>query len=748
MDATGKRDPFPRNQIPVSLFDPVARKLFADTRVFPQQTVEGVTENLRYATRSGVTSDQGDIKLDWRPGDRDYYTVRYSQGAQNSDAFNSYLLAFPAYRRAPVQHGVVNWTRTVSPRVVNELRVGVNHNRLESGFTDNGIGDYAQQLGMQNAGAGLLELRGFAYVARVGYRTNGVDRLFVSNVYHALDNVTMIFGRHMVKTGGQVIRQQVNTFFAGNNGRNGYINFTGRFSAANAYNPTGTLVGEADFVLGLPTDLGRGLSSGTWGHRSTVYGLYFQDDWRVGSSLTLNLGLRWEYHSPWVEVADRQSNFDLFTGKMMLAGQDGNSRSLYQPFRKDFQPRVGFAYTPKLWGKRFVVRGAYTISSYLEGTGTNLRLPLNPPFNSEFQALYNTPDYALPPTRLADGLAGINPKDPFAGTTLRIWDPFVRPANSQQWNFAIERQLPGKTVLTLWYVGQHNTHLMVPMPYLQKMIVGGQVVSGPYLAGNPALLKQISQVSGTASDANAKYNALQAHARKRFSAGLDFQVGYTFSKGMTDSIGYYGGAGQSASASAYFQNLYDRGAEWGPTFFDSKHNMSGSLSYSLPFGRKKRIGAHWSRPLDLAFGGWQLTGMFTLRTGFPLTPTVSTDPSGTGSRGMRANMNAVPDNQHLVGPGQPYLDVSVYSVPGPRTFGTSGIGVVRGIGMTRLDSSLNKEFRIAEKKSFQLRAAAYNFTNTPIYGAPSTMVITSPNFGQIRSSQGERNFQIVAKFYF
>jgi hypothetical protein len=747
-DAAGKRDPFPRNQIPLSLYDPVALKLFSDTRVFPQQTVSGVTENLRYATRSKVNSDQGDAKVDWKPKDRDYFTARYSTGNQASDGFNTYLLAFPAFRRAPLQHGVLNWTRTISPSLVNEVRAGVNHNNLESGFSNNGIGDYARDLGMDNVGPGLLALRGFAYVSAIGGVSNGVERLFTTNVYHFLDNLTMIRGRHMVKTGGQIIRQQVNTYYAGNNGRTGYINFSGRFSAANAVNPTGTLVGEADFVMGLPTDLGRGVSTGTWGHRSTVFGLYVQDDWRVANNLTLNLGIRWEYHSPWVEVADRQSNFDLYTGEIRLAGQNGNDRALYQPFHKDFQPRIGFAYTPKLLGKHMVVRGAYTISSYLEGTGTNLRLPLNPHFNSEYQALYNTPDYRLPPSRLKDGLVGVNPKDPFVGATLRLWDPNVRPANSQQWSFAIERQLPKGNVLTLWYVGQHNTHLMVPMPYLQKQIANGVVVPGPYLAGNPTLLRQITQVSGTASDGNQKYHALQTHVRKRFAVGLEYQVGYTWSKGMTDAQGYYGSPGQAAGAGNYTQNIYNRRSEWGPTFFDNKHNMSGSAIYSLPFGHKRRFGSHWIRPLDAALGGWQFGSIFTLRSGFPYTPKISGDPSATGSRGMRANVIGTPNDPHLTGPNVPYLDNKAYSVPTARTFGNSGIGVVRGPGMTRVDLTLNKQFRLGERKSFQLRAAAYNFTNSPIFQAPASMVITAPTFGQIRSSQGERNIQIVGRFYF
>ena len=714
-DAAGKRDPFPRNQIPVSLYDPAARKLFADTRVFPQQSVNSLTENLRYTTHSKINSDQGDVKVDWKPAERDYITARFSEGAQDSAGFNSYLLAFPAFRTAPLQHGVLNWTRTINARLVNEARFGVNHNSLVSGNSDNGLGDYAQELGIQNAGSGLLALRGFAYVSALGNANDGVAQSFTSNVYHLADNVTMIFGRHMIKTGGQIIRQQVNTFYSGNNGRTGYINFTGRFTAANAANPAGTLVGEADFVLGLPSDFGRGLSTGTWGHRSTVFGAYVQDDWRVSNNLTLNLGVRWEYHSPWVEVADRQSNFDLFTGKLELAGKDGNSRALYKPFRKDFQPRVGFALTPNGFNKRLLLRGAYTISSYLEGTGTNLRLPLNPPFNSEYQALYNTPDYWLPPTRLSDGLAGLNPKDPFLGATLRLWDPFVRPAVSQQWSLATEFQMLKGNVLTVGYVGQYNTHLMVPEPYLQKQILNGQVVPGPYLAGNPALLKQITQVSGTASDGNQKYNALQAMVRKRFALGLEYYVGYTYSKGMTDAQGYYGSPGQAAGTGAYTQNLYDRRAEWGPTFFDNKHNLTASFSYALPVGHNKMFGSTWARPVDMVLGGWQLSGIFIGHTGFPLTVKVTGDPSGTGTRSERANVIGTPNDPHRLGPNQPYLDSKAYAVPGPRTFGNSGVGIVRGPGMTRTDLSLNKQFRIGDRRYFQLRLAAFNATNTPIF---------------------------------
>ena len=747
-DSTGKRQAFTRNQIPLSMFDPVATNLFKDTRVFPQQNVGGVINNLVYATHSTINSDQGDVKLDYKPTASDYFTVRYTRGAQESVGYNTYLLAFPPFRSVPMQHGVVNWTRTISPSLVNEARAGVNHSTITSGNSDNGLGDYAQQLGMANAGSGLMALQGFAYISTMGSANDGIQQLFTSNVYHFLDNVTMVRGRHLIKTGGQILREQINAFYSGNNGRTGYMNFTGRFTAANAASPTGTLVGEADFVLGLPSDLGRGVSTGTWGQRSTVTGLYVQDDWRIADNLTLNLGLRWEYHSPWVEVVNRQSNFGLFTGQLEIAGQDGNSRGLYNSFKKDYQPRIGFAYTPKGFSRKLVLRGAYTMSSYLEGTGTNLRLTLNPPFESEYQALYNTPSYFLPTTTLSEGFAGLNPKDPYLGATLRIWDPNVRPAISQQWSFATEYQLPKGNVLTVWYVGQHNTHLMVPEPYLQKMLVNGTVVPGPFLSGNPKLLSEITQVSGTASDGNQKYNALQTHVRKRFAFGLEYQFGFTWSKGMTDAQGYYGSPGQAAGNGSYTQNLYNRKAEWGPTFFDNKYNGTGSFVYSMPFGRHQRFGTHWNKALDMALGGWQLGGIYTGHTGFPLTVKVSGDPSGTGARVERANVIGTPHDPHKIGPNQPFLDSTAYSVPTAHTFGTAGVGIVRGPGMSRVDLSLNKQFPVTEHTYFQLRLAAFNATNTPIFQTPSSMVITAPTFGQIRSSQSERNVQIVAKFYF
>jgi hypothetical protein len=196
------------------------------------------------------------------------------------------------------------------------------------------------------------------------------------------------------------------------------------------------------------------------------------------------------------------------------------------------------------------------------------------------------------------------------------------------------------------------------------------------------------------------------------------------------------------------QNLYDRKAEWGPTYFDVTHNFTGSFVYDTPLGHGKKFGSHWNPVLDGILGGWQLGGIYTAHGGFPLTIKMSGDPSGTGARSFRANVIGTPNDPHLIGPGVLFLDPTPYGTPPARTFGNAGIGIVRGPGMSRFDMSLGKKFHMSEQRWFELRAEAFNLTNTPIFLSPASQTITSSLFGQIRSSQGERNIELAAKFYF
>ena len=227
---------------------------------------------------------------------------------------------------------------------------------------------------------------------------------------------------------------------------------------------------------------------------------------------------------------------------------------------------------------------------------------------------------------------------------------------------------------------------MVAMPYLQNMLVNGKVVQGPYLSGNPTLRGRYLadlRLLFVRQPAVRWPADLAAQALRHAASSIRSRTPGPTPR--SDSIGYYGEGGQAGSQSAYMQNLYDRLDEWGPAYFDTKHNFTGSFVYDLPFGQKKKFGNHWNRAVDGVLGGWQMGGVLTAHTGFPLTIKMSGDPSGTGARSFRANVIGTPNDPHQIGPGVLFLDPSAYSAPTAGTFGNAGVGPVRGPGMKRLD---------------------------------------------------------------
>jgi hypothetical protein len=285
----------------------------------------------------------------------------------------------------------------------------------------------------------------------------------------------------------------------------------------------------------------------------------------------------------------------------------------------------------------------------------------------------------------------------------------------------------------------------MPVALIQKRLnPDGTVSPAPWVAGNP-VLAGLSGLNGTTAWGNQRYDALQGTLRKRFSRGLEYQLSYTFSKGMSDSRGYYGEAGQAASQ-GYPQNTYDRKSEWGPNYFDAKHMFTFHGAYDLPVGRGKAVGAQWNRALEFIAGSWRLSSVLTLRTGFPLTIS-ALDRSGTIANYARADLIAPPEGSHGVGPNATWFNTAAFRQPRAGTFGSEGVGVVRGPGLRNLDVSLQKAFPIGETKRFEFRAEAFNFTNTPIFNAPDVNV-NSVQFGQVQAAQGERNVQLALKFYF
>jgi hypothetical protein len=509
---------------------------------------------------------------------------------------------------------------------------------------------------------------------------------------------------------------------------------------------------------------------------------YIQDDWRATNHLTLNLGLRYETFTPWVEKNDRQVNFDLLTGQVLAPNCSkvnlgtapttcrNSSRGLYNGTYggKAFQPRFGFAWTPAMLDGKTVVRGAFTISSYLEGTGTNLRLAVNPPFQAA-ETLVQYKGQALPTTTTDQGLAPVcSASDPFAGSLIRVWDKNVQPALTDQWNLTIQHQLANTATLQVGYVGQRGTHLMVPMPYLQRQLLPNSACGTPpctapsvFFSGNPAFQSDISQISGTASVGNMKYHALQAVFQKRYSHGLEYQVAYTFSKCMTDNSGYYGtwGSTQGTPASPYYQNLYNPHADYALCYFDAKHNLSSYAVYEIPFGHGKTWGGNANGVVNQIAGGWSINPIISVHSGFPLALYDSgSAPNDVNSRGQRPNCG--PGAGHVFGrkaafdpangkySGYQWLDNSGFTGTGPEQFGNCPAqGPVRGPGFGDVDLSIQKNFPITETTRIQFRADFLNAFNRVNLNAPATSCCGG-TMGLINTSQDPRNIQFALKLYY
>jgi len=781
--AAANRSPFPFNVIPAAMISPVAANLFA-SNLYPATVNSNLQQNAVNTTAQALKVDQGDLKVDYKATEKDSIYYRFTRAYQNNPGTNSQVLLGNSYSSTPIYNTVGDWTRTLSSNLVNDFRIGWSHITFGSGTTwASGVGDFGNTLGIGNgnpAGLDGMLLLKFSNSAVSQLGTQESTTSFDDHVWQFEDAASWTHGRHNLKFGGQFWRQIIKTFYAGNNGQLGLMDFDGRFTS-NVIGSAGSGTGDggADFVLGLPFQYGRGVSTGkTWEQSSNVIGIYAQDTWRLTDRLTLNLGLRYEAHTPWVESGDHQANYNFATGNIDLAGKNGASRGLYRGFYggRDFQPRIGFAWTPAMLGDHTVVRGAYTISSYLEGTGTNLRLTLNPPFTpAEINALYN--NVPLPLTNTTDGIAGSATSascDPpayacYAQAFLRVWDPDVQPAIAQQWNLTIQHQLGNDTTFQIGYVGQKGTHLMVPFDYAQRMLLPNSscatppcTAPSPYFANNPTLYTVLGNpaqngegatVSGTRSNGNMEYNSLQAVLQKQMTHGLQGQVAYTFSKCMSDSTGYYGAWVNALSASAYYQNVYDSRAEWAPCYYDATHVVSAYAIYDLPFGRGKAFAKNTNKVVDAVIGGWQISPIVSFRTGFPLPVYGASDQSGTFSRGSRADCNSIPTvtpDAPIQGAGgiQWFTNNGNFTTPAVGTFGNCApqLGGLRSPHYADIDFSLHKNFQITERFRLQFRTDFINAFNHVQLDAPNMSL--GSTMGQITTAQPPRNIQLALKLYY
>ncbi|MGJ5819520.1 carboxypeptidase regulatory-like domain-containing protein [Paludibaculum fermentans] len=760
------RTPFPNNQIPASrITNPVAKKLFSDPLYYPLPNQAGsgtlgITSNYLASTASLTKNHQADVKLDYRLSDKDNISGRWSIGRYESyTSLNPLIEQMGGGTTGPTQTAVINWNRTFTTTIVNEFRVGFSRigiddnvvdwsGKLTKGNADFGIGGGQPIPGLSSISLGD-GLTGIGSIASIGST--------MDNKYQYFDNLTWVKGRHLIKMGGSAVRYQQNRYYAGNNGA------LGSFTYGNVYSG----VNYGDFLLNALSAKGRGSVTGKWGHRSWRSSIFFQDDYKLRSDFTLNLGIRWEYAQPIYEVADRQVNIDTYTGKLLYAGKDGNSRALYRPYYKQFQPRLGFAWTPGMLHNKMVMRAGYAFTSFMEGTGANLRLPLNPPFFLESNVTYDT----RTPSDIAIGFTDVAATGVLSGPRTgsapfyqgRAWDQDLKPQFTQQYNFSLEYQVSNTWSLTGAYVGQKGSHLVVPHEANQALAGTGAFASWANINDRRPLvgvLPNVGNIALTEGSARSSYNALQMSTRKRLSQGFEFLGSYTYSKTMMDNLGYYG-CGSVNSDGAYWQNAYDRLANRGPACFDARNNFTLGGLYNLPVGKGQKWGSSLNKVADLIVGGWNLNYFFSAHSGFPVTITAR-DNTGQAARGnvraMRYRNFVVQGTRSVdtfFGTGIVFCGDGIndgtcaYGQGANGQFGSAGVGTERAPSFFNMDASIGKKFNVTERQYFDFRMEMFNALNHVSWGPPARAINTPATFGQITGQiQNPRNIQFGLKYYF
>ncbi len=523
-------------------------------------------------------------------------------------------------------------------------------------------------------------------------------------------------------------------------------NCAGTVSGCTVNSSTGFDV--ASFLLGYATAKNRNLfDAKTYTEKRPEYALYAQDDFRVNSKLTLNLGLRYEVYVPWIEVDDRQSNFDVTTGQFVVASDNATmggvnvGRYLQTYSKGDVGPRFGFAYDVFGTG-RTIVRGGLGVYWNFTPGGTSSSKAQNPPF-LQSTALTPSPNTNFSPSlKVSDGLPAppgvdLTPR-PGAGATRSIFDVGFRDAYTLNWNFNVQQQIGRNYMLEVAYAGSRGRQYLVkgnPNEAPATVGVTNSNVNRPFATLAPAL-RDVGQVQSTGV---LDYNALLMKFQRRFANGFSVLGSYTLAKSMDYN--------SDNDGTVTVANVYDlRGYNYGPSDYDIRHTVSLSGMYELPFARTK-----W-------YGGWQLSGIGYWRSGYPFTPgqtqgILSTTVGGTGQR-----PNVV-GNWELDNPTiDKWFDPTAFQPPADTTgtYGDADRNIMRGPNQFNIDMSLIKYTKIG-RFNVELRCEAFNLLNHAQFQLPNrtvgnaavaTITAMLQNPACALCGTTERNIQFAAKLTF
>ncbi len=657
-------------------------------------------------------------------------------------------------------------THTFSPSLINTVRVGFSRSRFFENPSPLGpVPPNLEMMQGQEPGAFVIGGGTAAQAFASSIVPAGVSGLQenvfnIRNLFTGQDDVQIIRGKHQFSFGGWAQRMQVNA-----NSRD-YQLGQATFASLTTF-----LQGQATLFTGAPQ-----ASVMYW--RQWEGAWYAQDNIQLRPNLSLRLGLRHEFTDGWNEKYGRASQFlPDANGVLENTPTVGNSAFPVNNAKKLFGPRVGMAYDPFGNGKTSM-RAAFGIY-YTLLDDLSFQLGVLPPFNAQFSFQPAVLPNLIPVSSTTPLPPGCGPGVPKPCTTYagRGVDAGAKTPTAVEWNYSIEQALSQNMSLRIGYVGSHSYHNLIGV---DPNSIPSQICSNAAgcLAGGimdptkvpPALVPTGTQYIPSLgpngrpdpylgngffwyTEGVSNYNALQVDLTKRISSGFTFRGSYTFSRNLDDGSGL-----SSNEATNQTQNVLDRFdplRDYGRSALDFEHQVSGNFSYQLPFGSGRRFLTGLHGVSDKLLSGWQMNGILTVLSGFPVTPLVGSNQSGNGDARNpdRPNLNPNFQGNALPHTVNQWFDPTAFSLPTAGTWGNAGRGIINGPGMSDFDFSLFKTTSIKESETLEFRAEFFNITNVVNFGVPNVAVFSSgkinPSAGRITSTTTtSRQIQFGLKFIF
>jgi hypothetical protein len=716
--------PFVNNVIPASRIDPAAAGLL---KFFPLPTGSGLVNNYQLVRNNPNNNTNINARVTIPVTANDRLNVNLSHQSRDSSQIQNFGFVDPTHGEGG--NVSVAYSRTISPTVVNNFQISANRNTLENSsffsFGDNIAGD----LGINGVlatpatyGPPTISLSNFSSL------NDGTPTALHSTSYNLNDSISMTRGNHTFRFGVQASLRQTNSLTS--QLARGSFSFSGQATQQivdgvrvnTKDNPTGYDL--ADFLLGMPNSasVNKYLNdNNNLYYRQKTFSAYWNDDWRVSTSFTVNGGVRWEFNAPQTEKYNHMANLLLGpNGEIapVLPGEqdpfNGGTvpEGLIHPYYKMVQPRVGIAWKP--WSKRaIVVRAGYGLA-FNGGSVAQLgsRLALQPPF---IQTL-SLSSVDTPGLTLQNGLL-TSSTDASILNTYAV-DPNYRPAMAQQWNTIVQYTFARSYVAQISYSGIKGSNLDMVLAPNRLRPFG---TTRPYPDATPSI--NLNQSIG-----HSIYHAGSLQLTRRFARGLSGSVTYTFAKGISDSSILGGGI---------VQDNLNLAAERAVTN-DPRHTINGRWNYQTLAGNQKS-GIGWT-----ILRNWQIGGGYSLTSGSPFTATVVGDPLGTGvPNSTRADATGLP-----VDSGTGFFNPDAFAIP-TFTYGNAGRNTIPGIWNYSLNAQVMRLFRIGERHRLQLSFRAQNPLNHPgvqsivtTIGSGSTTLIpaTPQSYGQMRSVSAQARF--------